>query len=344
MSILTIAREHGVWTTEAGEVLARRLNAVLLTKEELERRLIDAGMTQKTFQRYDEKKPGFFSSLSSDMDLYILYLKTIMLEVAQESNVIILGRGAHLMLGNLPNCLRVRLVAPIEFRVETVKKEYGYDTDTASRIVRRCDADRSGFCFFHFNEQWADATKYDLTINTATISQENLAELLQSQLDLKGTQENEAKAKKLIANQLLAQKVSTALLVVQKISLAFLDVTARCAPLPRMMTLLSLRRRPQGSRDRKGGPGSHGGHKQNPRLNGDDTPVAKALGHARHTPRARDTPLARHPTPLHGNRLPPTPRQDNPNHGRRKPKKHRLERRKGPGGSRGAARFPLQKP
>ena len=89
MSILTIAREHGVWTTEAGEVLARRLNAVLLTKEELERRLIDAGMTQKTFQRYDEKKPGFFSSLSSDMDLYILYLKTIMLEVAQESNVII---------------------------------------------------------------------------------------------------------------------------------------------------------------------------------------------------------------------------------------------------------------
>ena len=166
MSILTIAREHGVWTTEAGEVLARRLNAVLLTKEELERRLIDAGMTQKTFQRYDEKKPGFFSSLSSDMDLYILYLKTIMLEVAQESNVIILGRGAHLMLGNLPNCLRVRLVAPIEFRVETVKEEYGYDTDTASRIVRRCDADRSGFCFFHFNEQWADATKYDLTINT----------------------------------------------------------------------------------------------------------------------------------------------------------------------------------
>ena len=226
MSILTIAREHGVWTTEAGEVLARRLNAVLLTKEELERRLIDAGMTQKTFQRYDEKKPGFFSSLSSDMDLYILYLKTIMLEVAQESNVIILGRGAHMMLGNLPNYLRVRLVAPIEFRVETVKKEYGYDTDTASRIVRRCDADRSGFCFFHFNEQWADATKYDLTINTATISQENLAELLQSQLDLKGTQENEAKAKKLIANQLLAQKVSTALLVVQKISLAFLDVTA----------------------------------------------------------------------------------------------------------------------
>ena len=150
MSILTIAREHGVWTTEAGEVLARRLNAVLLTKEELERRLIDAGMTQKTFQRYDEKKPGFFSSLSSDMDLYILYLKTIMLEVAQESNVIILGRGAHLMLGNLPNCLRVRLVAPIEFRVETVKKEYGYDTDTASRIVRRCDADRSGPIFAYF--------------------------------------------------------------------------------------------------------------------------------------------------------------------------------------------------
>lgn len=226
MSILTIAREHGAWTRATGKKLAERIQATFLTKEELEKRLLDAGMKAKLFERYDERKPGFFSSFSPDQDIYLLYLKTAMLEAAEKGNVIILGRGAHLLLGDLPNCLRVRLVAPPEVRIKNLMQEYGYDEETANRVIHKCDADRAGFFHFHFNEQWENAALYDLTINTGRLTDDELIDLLQSQLEKHITADKEAAAKSLIANRILSQRVASALLVDQKLSLAFLEVEA----------------------------------------------------------------------------------------------------------------------
>lgn len=226
MSILTIAREHGAWTAKAAECLAQRLQAAILNKEELERRLLEAGMKSKLFRQYDERKPGFLSAFSADQDIYLLYLKGVLLQAASQGNVIVLGRGAHLLLKGLPNCLRVRLVAPLEYRLRNVQEEYGYDQETANRLIHKCDADRAGFLHFHFNEEWADASLYDLTINTSTLSQEQLLDLLASQLSCRVTPPQEEEARRLLGNRLLAQKVATALLVEQKISLAFLDVLA----------------------------------------------------------------------------------------------------------------------
>ena len=226
MSILTIAREHGAWTAKAAECLAQRLQATILNKEELERRLLEAGMKSKLFRQYDERKPGFLSAFSADQDIYLLYLKGVLLQAASQGNVIVLGRGAHLLLKGLPNCLRVRLVAPLEYRLRNVQEEYGYDQETANRLIHKCDADRAGFLHFHFNEEWADASLYDLTITTSTLSQEQLLDLLASQLSCRVTPPQEEEARRLLENRLLAQKVATALLVEQKISLAFLDVLA----------------------------------------------------------------------------------------------------------------------
>lgn len=226
MSILTIAREHGAWTAKAAECLAQRLQATILNKEELERRLLEAGMKSKLFRQYDERKPGFLSAFSADQDIYLLYLKGVLLQAASQGNVIVLGRGAHLLLKGLPNCLRVRLVAPLEYRLRNVQEEYGYDQETANRLIHKCDADRAGFLHFHFNEEWADAPLYDLTINTSTLSQEQLLDLLASQLSCRVTPPQEEEARRILGNRLLAQKVATALLVEQKISLAFLDVLA----------------------------------------------------------------------------------------------------------------------
>lgn len=226
MSIITIAREHGAWTAEASRKLAERLNAALLTKEELEKRLLEAGMKAKLFQRYDERKPGFFSAFSPDQDIYLLYLKTIMLQAADAGNVVVLGRGAHLLLGDLPNCLRIRLVAPMETRLARLQKEYAWDEETANRMIHKCDADRAGFCNFHFNEEWANAALYDLTINTAKLTDEQLIGLIADQAAARITPDAEKTAARLIKNRLLAQQVATALLVEQKISLAFLEVEA----------------------------------------------------------------------------------------------------------------------
>ena len=68
MAVITIARELGAWGENARQLLAKRLNATLIDKNVIESRLDHHGLDETLLQRYDERKPGFFSSFSADQD------------------------------------------------------------------------------------------------------------------------------------------------------------------------------------------------------------------------------------------------------------------------------------
>ena len=225
MAIITIARELGAWGENARQLLAKRLNATLIDKNVIESRLDHHGLDEKLLQRYDERKPGFFSSFSADQDIYLLFLKTVMLEAADHGPAIILGRGGNVLMGDLPNCVRIRLVAPPQVRIARICHEYECDEATATKLMRKCDEDRAGFCHFHFNAAWADASQYDLTINTGKLSDEQLVDLIAS-IAAHVTPEAESKTARIVKNRLLAQRVVKHIFLTRKLSLAFLEVTA----------------------------------------------------------------------------------------------------------------------
>lgn len=226
MAVITIARELGAWSEPARKLLASRLGGTLIDKSLIEEKIQQDGFAEKLVERYDERKPGFFASFSADQDLYLLFLKSVMLEAIAAGPAVILGRCGNVLLGDLPNCLRVRLVAPLPLRIQRIAQEYQCDESTAAKLARKCDGDRAGFCKFHFNANWADPGEYDLTINTAKYTDEELVELLCKQLQTLITPEKEKLAQEQVKNRLLAQNVLKNILVTNKLTLAFLEVTA----------------------------------------------------------------------------------------------------------------------
>lgn len=227
MAIITIARELGSWKNDTALKLTDSLGGMLLDKEKVESQLLAKGLTDQVIQRYDERKPGFFSSFSSDQDLYLIYLKTMMLETATANPVcLIVGRCGNIILRRLPNCLRVRLIAPEKVRMRNIMEKYQYPENVALKMMKASDSNRAGFCQFHFNAKWSSPVNYDLTINTENLDSDGIVETIRNAVKLQITPKRERAGAEMLKNLLLAQRVVSHIIIDRKLSLAFLEATA----------------------------------------------------------------------------------------------------------------------
>ncbi len=94
-------------------------------------------------------------------------IQRVILEYAQAGDVIIVGRGGQMVLGNLPGVLHVQIIAPVERRIHTVMERLGLDEKEAERRVRQSDKERTRYLKHFFDVDWRDPLLYDCVINTA---------------------------------------------------------------------------------------------------------------------------------------------------------------------------------
>src|SRR5208337_660538 len=166
MAIVTIARELAALGEEVARELSRITNYKLLDREYLEKRLGDYGLDPHKREKYDEKKPGFWASLSQERDDYLHFLKAALFEETIGGDCIVVGRGGAAIYKSVPSHISIKLVAPLGVRIERVMKSYGCDERHALQIVEESDHTRAGFHKYFFSIDWADPRGYDLTLNS----------------------------------------------------------------------------------------------------------------------------------------------------------------------------------
>jgi hypothetical protein len=103
-------------------------------------------------------------------------------KLAKVGNVVLIGRGAHVITRNMPQVLKIRIIAPFDRRVYRAAKLRGIPTEEARKNLRPADAARAAFVRSHFDEDLNDPLAYDLTINTGRMSDKAAARLILSAL------------------------------------------------------------------------------------------------------------------------------------------------------------------
>jgi cytidylate kinase len=88
--------------------------------------------------------------------------------LAHHGGAVILGRGAHLILGQ-GEALRVLVVAPLETRVQAVMEREGLADRDARRRIVTVEAERKAVLMKHFHADFADPTTFDVVVNTAVL-------------------------------------------------------------------------------------------------------------------------------------------------------------------------------
>lgn len=223
MAVIAIARE----LASLGEEIARELGTItgykLVDKEFLEKRLGDFGLGPDKREKYDEKKPGFWASLSQERDDYLHYLKTALFEEAKGGDCIVVGRGASIIFKGLPSLLTVKLVAPVAVRVQRVMKQFGADERHALQIVEQSDHERSGFHKYFFAQDWNDPREYDLTICTARLDARAAAEQIDAARRALVDKAKEEAGRARVGELLLGQRVVTEVVYAKRIPIHFLE-------------------------------------------------------------------------------------------------------------------------
>ncbi len=101
-----------------------------------------------------------------------------MLKLAALGNVILIGRGGNVVTSRLPDVLHVRLVAPLEKRVEHAHKYYNLTKAAAHRFCLTEDRGRARYLKKYFNAEINDPLLYHMVINTGEMSYDAAAKVI----------------------------------------------------------------------------------------------------------------------------------------------------------------------
>jgi cytidylate kinase len=96
-------------------------------------------------------------------------------QAAQRGNVVLVGRGARHLLGEMPEVFHLRLVAPRDWRAERMAKLEGWSLDLALARCLEVDRTRAVFTRYFFGEAAVQSAQYDLVVNTARVPLEDVA-------------------------------------------------------------------------------------------------------------------------------------------------------------------------
>jgi cytidylate kinase len=102
-------------------------------------------------------------------DEYARLLFKVIGTIGRHGKAVLVGRGANFILP-ADRRFRIRVVAPLEFRVQSVAHTYDIKLEEARRRVTRTDADRKAFVRKYFNADIADPLHYDMVLNTSVLS------------------------------------------------------------------------------------------------------------------------------------------------------------------------------
>jgi len=125
---------------------------------------------------------GIFSPtvrpISSSLDSYVHMVDLVVRGLAQEDNVLIVGRGGQVLLRKHPGAVHVQIVAPLEHRIRVLMNRHGWDKRTAQQRIRASDRARFDYVRRYHDADWLDPTLYHLTLNTGRLSVATAVELI----------------------------------------------------------------------------------------------------------------------------------------------------------------------
>src|SRR5512146_3549853 len=178
MAVITISRQYGSLGNIIANALGQRLGYRVVMRELINQAARAAGAPEVALAVIDELGLLGLAPSEQDYQAYIQAVKSVMLELADQGNVIIAGRGGQVVLAGRPDTLHVRTVAPVELRVARIAERYAISLAAARAQVRASDRQRRLFLKRFYNIDGDDPQLYDLVINTARMDAETACSLI----------------------------------------------------------------------------------------------------------------------------------------------------------------------
>jgi cytidylate kinase len=169
--VLTLSRELGAGDTGFAPTLGHRLGLRVYDRELLEQEAVRLGVSESALEMIDEQPAGIFERFrpGSLHQRYQAALRKLMNELADQGDVLLVGRGGSQFLRDDPRAFHTRLVAPPDIRVRRVMEYRWLREEPARKLIARTDAQRRQFYENCFRIEWSSPLEYHITVNSGRL-------------------------------------------------------------------------------------------------------------------------------------------------------------------------------
>ncbi len=203
MPVITISRDFASGGRKLGRMLAKGLDYQYVDKSLFQKIAEDLNVSEKTLESFEKSREyrisNVFSRLFSknyierivghdksvvEEQEYQSSLKNLILGVAQEDNVVIIGRAAYFFLKDMENCYHIRLFATMDWRKKYAVENRGTPRGRVQEIIEKRDINELWFRRFMCGESFDDQSLFHLNLNMGLVSFEKAVDVIMALANL----------------------------------------------------------------------------------------------------------------------------------------------------------------
>ena len=171
MTVITMTREMGSLGKDVAAGLADEMGLEVIHHELVEHDVAERmSMPESDVHRFLEGTPSLLERWRVKGSALSRYTAEEIFTLAMKGDVLIRGWGATALLKRVPHVLRVRVCAPMAFRVDVMRERLGIDDpDVARREIERNDAAHTRIVRDMVSADWESPLSYDMVLNTERV-------------------------------------------------------------------------------------------------------------------------------------------------------------------------------
>uniref|UniRef100_A0A7C3WUM9 Cytidylate kinase-like family protein n=1 Tax=Dictyoglomus turgidum TaxID=513050 RepID=A0A7C3WUM9_9BACT len=213
MAIITISRQIGSMGDELAERLSQELGYRYFDKLLMTEIAVASGLSEAEVIDYNEdnyKIKNFFEQLFNrktplgkitvkekdemgrtvittktfDEENSLAFTQAVIKKLVDWDNVVIVGRGGQILLRNVPHTLHLRVIAPLEFRIENIMKKKGFSREDALKYISEKDRAAQEYLYRFYNVDWNDPELYHMVINMGMWNLDKIVKVIKETIKL----------------------------------------------------------------------------------------------------------------------------------------------------------------
>ena len=197
MAVITISRQFGAGGLTLGKMVAEKFGYTFADTEVIKMVAEMANVSTNFVETVEKEAGGKFSKFISktvskplvnrilkdergyiDEEIYLDYLVLIIAQMADDGDVVILGRGSQYILNDHPDAYHVLLIDTFENRVRFMQKHYDLSESRATQVVKTEDKRRINLYKKLGKTDYDNPDLYHLVLNMSRISLDKALELI----------------------------------------------------------------------------------------------------------------------------------------------------------------------
>jgi cytidylate kinase len=178
MAIVTISRgcfSHG---KEIAEKTAQQLGYNIISREILFEAAEFFHVSEKELLKSLHDAPSFLERLTHGKDKYLTYIRASLLKHVKNDNVVYHGHAGHLLLPEINNIVKIRIIADMDERIRFLKQTENYSTDQARSFLEKEDYQRAKWTQYIYNIDINDPKLYDLVIRIGKLGIQEACDII----------------------------------------------------------------------------------------------------------------------------------------------------------------------